>query len=927
MRRFKWIFFFCIGVYSQELPPIQSFTSDDYNGGNQNWAITQDSGNLMYFANNDGLLRYDGNHWQLYPSPNKSILRSVHAANNLIYSGAYMDFGYWKYMPSGELTYYSIVDELGFQMIEDEQVWKIFDYNQFIIFQTLNRLIIYNFLNKSVQVVSSEDKILKSFLCNKNIFIQSANKSIYIVSEGRSNKLIDGNKLDDLNVVNIFNDDEGIYFISDKKGFYRIQNKRIFPSLSNSLPKLQNTLIYSAKKTDSGYYVLGSVMDGILIFDKSGKLLYNYTSEQGLTNNTVLSTYIDNNDNLWVGLDDGIAYLQLNSPIRIFNDNRGSLGTIYAASLYNGMLYLGTNQGLYKKKFNSDQDFSIVPGLEGQVWNLNKLDGKLFCAHDSGMYIIDDNDISQIFDVVGTWGYRLLEHNLILAGTYDGLHVLKKTGNRWEHFKKIDGFDISSRFFELSDKNAVLVSHEYKGVFRLHLNFETYSVEDKRLIVDGRSLYSSLSSLGNSIYYLSNDGFYQFNIESDLFEKNEKINKRIGNHNFLSGKIVNTNDKNLWLFTKNFILKLEKNLFTNEFVDEEYVINQSLRRGLVGFENITSLDNNSYLLGSAKGYIVLNEENDFSLPKRNLMISRVSAANKNNAKLALALDGNVQIPYQYNTIEFKFNIPAYDFLNKIEFRYKLNGYNDEWSPWTSTAKVNFSNLKSGDFELLLQARSGRKIISSTSYTFAIDNPWYLSNFAYATYTLLLIILSLIINWSYTKYYQRQHDKIILENEKKLELIDLKNKEEMMILRNSNLQESVESKNREIAAATMATIKTNKFLHQIIEDLKNLNSVSDVNGIIRTLKRSLDKGDDWKFFEEAFNNTDQNFIKNLKNLHPKLTQSDLKLCAYLRLNLSTKEIAPLFGISVRSVEIKRYRLRKKMNLKSGVTLIDHIVSIS
>jgi len=83
----------------------------------------------------------------------------------------------------------------------------------------------------------------------------------------------------------------------------------------------------------------------------------------------------------------------------------------------------------------------------------------------------------------------------------------------------------------------------------------------------------------------------------------------------------------------------------------------------------------------------------------------------------------------------------------------------------------------------------------------------------------------------------------------------------------------------------------------------------------------------KFFEEAFNNTDQNFIKNLKNLHPKLTQSDLKLCAYLRLNLSTKEIAPLFGISVRSVEIKRYRLRKKMNLKSGVTLIDHIVSIS
>jgi DNA-binding CsgD family transcriptional regulator len=193
--------------------------------------------------------------------------------------------------------------------------------------------------------------------------------------------------------------------------------------------------------------------------------------------------------------------------------------------------------------------------------------------------------------------------------------------------------------------------------------------------------------------------------------------------------------------------------------------------------------------------------------------------------------------------------------------------------------------------------------------------------------MLLIAFSLTINLSYTKYYKREQNKIISANAKKLELIEFKNKEEMMRLRNSNLQESVESKNRELAAATMATIKNNKFLQQIIVDLKSLKSINEINSVLVTIKRNLDKGDDWKFFEEAFNNTDQNFIKNLKNLHPKLTQSDLKLCAYLRLNLSTKEIAPLFGISVRSVEIKRYRLRKKMNLKSGVTLIDHIVSIS
>jgi DNA-binding CsgD family transcriptional regulator len=348
---------------------------------------------------------------------------------------------------------------------------------------------------------------------------------------------------------------------------------------------------------------------------------------------------------------------------------------------------------------------------------------------------------------------------------------------------------------------------------------------------------------------------------------------------------------------------------------------------LIGFENIISLDNSSHLLGSSQGYIVLNQGTKQSAPEINLSINSVLATNKDKNAIRLDLNLEQELSYDFNSLEFLISLPNYDNTNEIEFRHKLKGYEDEWSSWKSDAKILFSNLDPGKYELFIQAQKGNDIISTKSYSFNIDNPWYLSSLAYTFYIMLLIAFSLTINLSYTKYYKREQNKIISANAKKLELIEFKNKEEMMRLRNSNLQESVESKNRELAAATMATIKNNKFLQQIIVDLKSLKSINEINSVLVTIKRNLDKGDDWKFFEEAFNNTDQNFIKNLKNLHPKLTQSDLKLCAYLRLNLSTKEIAPLFGISVRSVEIKRYRLRKKMNLKSGVTLIDHIVSIS
>jgi len=838
-----------------------------------------------------------------------------------------MDFGYWKYLQTGELVYTSIVDELEFEMIEDEQVWNIFDYKQFVIFQTLNRLIIYNFLNNQTQIVSSDDNILKAFLIDNDIYFQSSNRSIYIVTEGKQNKLVDGNDIQDLTVVNIFNNEDGIYFISDKKGFFEIKNNKIVPTIKNSLPNLKNTLIYSARKTESDNYVLGSVMDGILIFDKNGNLLFNYTIMQGLSNNTILSTFLDNEDNLWVGLDDGIAYLQINSPIRIYKDSNGSLGTIYAASLYNGVLYLGTNQGLYKRKYPSDSNFSPVSGLVGQVWNLKQIDGKLFCGHDSGMFIIDNGKVTKIFDKMGTWDYRLLENNMILAGTYDGLHILEKNDSFWKHKRKIQGFDISSRFFEVSEDKTILVSHEYKGVFRLKLNTNNYEIDDSDLLIDGKSIYSSLSSLGNSIYFMSNEGFYYYDYDKDQFLKNNQIMDLVEELDFLSGKMVNTNDKNLWLFGTNLIAKLEKNHFSNEFIIEKFPITQSLRSGLIGFENIISLDNSSHLLGSSQGYIILNEKTLQDIPKINLSINSIKATDKHKNEIRLDLNTEEELSFDFNSLEFLISAPYYDITNEIQFQHKLKGYNDDWNLLNNDAKILFSNLPSGNYQLLIRAQIGNETISTKSYSFKITNPWYLSSLAYIFYILMLIAFSLLINWGYTKYYQNQRDKIIYANAKKLELIELKNKEEIMTLRNSNLQESVKSKNSELAAATMATIKNNKFLQQIIHDLKNLKSIVDINSVIVTIKRNLDKGDDWKFFEDAFNNADQNFFKNLKQLHPSLTYNDLKLCAYLRLNLSTKEIAPLFGISVRSVEIKRYRLRKKMNLNHGTTLTDHIVSIS
>ena len=148
----------------------------------------------------------------------------------------------------------------------------------------------------------------------------------------------------------------------------------------------------------------------------------------------------------------------------------------------------------------------------------------------------------------------------------------------------------------------------------------------------------------------------------------------------------------------------------------------------------------------------------------------------------------------------------------------------------------------------------------------------------------------------------------------------------MDFKNKSLQQDVENKSRELGISTMNLIKKNELLNSLKTDLSQVKNVSELRTVINTINRNLNTTDDWRLFEEAFNNADKDFLKLIKERHPQLTANDLRLCAYLRLNLSSKEIAPLLNISHKSVEVKRYRLRKKMNLAHEIALTDYILDI-
>ena len=926
MKKFIALFFFSLSIYTQSFPPIQSYTPQEYNSANQNWMISESIDNEILFANSETLLLFNGTSWNNYPSPNGSVIRSVKYVDNKTYIGTHSDFGYYEKFIDGTLTYTSLVDELDLNIEEDEEFWNIMTLDNWIIFQSISRLIFIDKNNSDVKYLKFKGIINHSFSINRQIYV-ALDTGLYKLVNGQPELIIGSNQIPSTLIVNLFNSSKGLLILTADNGFYLLNSSGDVSKVSSSLDSIQNNFsIFSAIQLSDLSFAIGTVGQGLFLLDSDLKTYKIINKSKGLANNTILSLYEDSNSNIWLGLDNGITVINNNSPFSVYNDNNGVLGTVYATKLYNDILYIGTNQGLFYKKYNSNDSFKFIENTNGQVWSLIEIDGTLFCGHNNGTYIVKDANVVKIRDTSGSWTFRKLSNDSsdILEGSYYGLKVLSKQNNSWVVKNNVSGFDISSRFFEISNNGKIIVSHGYNGVYKLSVSSDFKNIIDYELdsiAVKGGN--TSLSKFDNNIYYNYEKGMLKYNSLTNNFSKDTLLSN-LSSKNLLYGIIRNDFDGKLWLFSENNIHYVYRDLVTGKKKVSSIVSSLEQRRTV--FENISKIDKSKYLLGTNNGYISLDLDN-YKLSPPEVNINKIEAFKLSQDPVAVSKNEFVQLEYNSNNLRFYANVSNYQKFQPITFEYFLDGYISKWVSISEVPFIEFNNLKPGDYEFKIRAKIGNLYSSnSDSFLFTVERPWYFSNFMIANYFLVFLIIFFLFNKSYEKYYRDKEQKIIRINQNKLELVEVERKQALMAVENNKLQNDIESKNRELAISTMSMIKKNQFLSKIKSDLKKSESGDKIFSVIKMIDRNLNNKDDWKFFEEAFNNADKDFLKKVKSSHPSLTNNDLRLCAYLRLNLSSKDIAPLLNISLSSVEIKRYRLRKKMQLTHNEGLTDHLLSL-
>ena len=352
--KLNYLFFLLFSfAFSQELPPIVKYSPSIYGAGNQNWMISQDKNHFVFFANNEGLLEFNASSWVLYPSPNETIIRSVKVIDGRVYTGCYMEFGFWTRQKDGKLKYNSLSKKIKNKILDDEQFWNIFNYDQYVIFQSLNRIYIYDTKTGGFQIIEAKNNISKSYRTKNSIYFQSINEGLFEIESGKGKLVSDNPILKTNRIVNVFDFEAGLLIQTQLNGFFKLVGSNVSKFSTEADAQISSSNVYSSQMLSDGSFALGTVSNGIYILTKEGKIKYHITQSKGLSNNTALSLFEDFDKNLWIGLDNGINCINLQSPMKSYIDDTGTLGTIYTTKVFNGNLYIGTNQGLFYKEYQS----------------------------------------------------------------------------------------------------------------------------------------------------------------------------------------------------------------------------------------------------------------------------------------------------------------------------------------------------------------------------------------------------------------------------------------------------------------------------------------------------------------------------------------------------------------------------------------------
>lgn len=930
---------------------IIHFNKSLYGKGTQTWQIVPYDGNWVYFANKNGMVQFDGDKWTVFPLNNFSDVRSImlSAEKKRIYVGGINEFGYYEPAEDGALAYRCMSDTLDAAYKFIGNIWGIYESDNILYFQGDDRVL--KLLGNEYTAIKMQGKIDCSNMIN-NVLYVGTDRGVWILVGNAFMPLRGAEALASKRIRGIVPYKEGVLVATAYDGLYYCNGYEMEAFVTGAEDFMRVNEVFSvAKQGDK--IALGTIHKGLLVIDSNTREIAYFNDNNGLRNNTVLSVSFDALGNLWAGLDSGIDYICLSSPFTNLYSYPYSYGTGYAAAVEDGRLYLGTNRGLYYSSYPVKQEKGVldihpIPQSSGQVWNLCRVGDELFCLHDRGVFRVNGTSLERITDITGAWCCQpVLEHaDCMYVGTYNGIYLLKKQAGNWVKICRISGMDDSCRLFEQESARVIWI-YNVDHVTRIKLDETLHAVTKLKEYNENDgfpvSRYAYVGKVEGRICFATPKGIYRHNADTDRMEPYPELNNLLNGSSRYS-RLVEYGNKLISL-SPHEICVATLGAYKRGGDVSINLIRQSLVELVPDYETVIPLTDSLMIVPNEGGFAL------FQMPRLHKRKSdRVRSLYIKNMYLSYPKDSLVytanflgkktipQIDYAMNSVRFDYGLSFMESGSDVRFQYRLN--QERWSDFTDIHTKEYSNLFEGNYCFEVQAIFPDGTVESDSFSFVILPPWYRTMQAYICYFLMILMFMWgIYRWD-TLRVRREKKRAVIEKdremhemEKEYEAEKAKREKQIMELEKEKLEYDLQHKSQEMANLMINFLRKNEMLTEIKSEIvkvaATLKGESAREGkqklllINNKIDANIQSDEVLKRIEDQFDLIHNNFMKRLHAKHPDLSNNECMMCAYLKMDLSTKEIAPLLNISVRGVETVRYRLRKKFGLEREDSLTDYL----
>ena len=929
---------------------LRNFDRHVYKAGTQNWSIAQGSDGRMLFGNALGLLTFDGGQWNIYPNGNYSDVRAVYfdEKNSRILVGGTKELGYFQgNNQENRLEYHSLKHLLSDSDLNEVEVWNICRWHNYAVFQNKTSILLWDFKDK-IKVVKVPHRI-ESMTTDDHGILIACNEIAYIYQGHQLKELAGMEPLSGKNIRAALSYQGNYLLATEEDGLFLYLTKelRAVPFELDITPFLKRNQVFCAA-IHNEMLAIGTIRNGLVVKNlQTGRTDY-VNSAHGLAENTVLSIGFDRQHNIWMGLNNGIAYaLTSGSYYKLLNNRIGAGCT---SALVDNKLYLGTSQGLFVAAYPfsngpSQEEVTLIDGMSGQVWCLTPSDGQLLCGTDHGTFVINNRRSQRIAGVLGTLQIVPLRHHpgFLLGCDYEGFFILRQTGAHIMLAHRLKDFpEISGQILEDTD-GSIWVSHWQKGIYHFHLSDDLLKAERLEYFHEGNGLLinnlNTICKIKNRVYVSSVDGFHHYDAKKHQLVLNKEISS-IFNKFGSPLTVYETPEGDLWAYTTGFMALAQRK--GNKYVVDNVsynAINDDLQMSM-GVPSF--IDKQTILNGLDGFYVAFHEEKPVKYESQ-VYVRRIYSTNEGDSLLHMYFPQEerqpLRVAHGQNSLRIEFIMPEYRDPQAVTYSYWLEGYDKAWSSPQVVNNKEYTHLPKGTYTFHVKALN-RLTGQEDEFLQVIEvlPAWYETWWAYLIY-LVLITLSVYALAKYQKgrynrkliRVKKEQERQLREQEREFQIQQAQQEKELALLRNEQLNIQLKHKASQLADSTINLVRKNEMLQEIdqsmfelSEGVKHDEAKPAIQKRIKDIRRGIDMNmsDDsnWQKFEENFNLVYDNFMQKLTTQFPDLKMNDRKLCAYLRMNLSSKEIASLMNCSERSIETARYRLRKKLSMDQGDNLV-------